>query len=314
MVWSDPKIRKLAREFVTVTDEVYMLYPEDEWNLDRVKDAPQHKFFKRYGEAMPAGDWNHPGTKQGIYMIGPDAEYLEGRFAANGFPEDIAERMQRALKRWQKLRKQKGYKNEPVPAVESTLPPALESSPFVLRVNSRDLPRDGREGGVRFDKKKHASEGWRAFTKWAWNENWLAVEDGQVLVPRGKRAQAVDESFVRRLTREMLIDNVRGQASRWSDDAVKQARISMRRVGRDKGVAQIVYRGEVRCEQDGRSITAKIYGEGRYDESRSDFVDLQLLVLGMRVGAQRFNQRGEDPGPAPIGFAITRWELPASPK
>ena len=41
MVWSDEEVQELSREFVTVTDEVYMLYPEDEWNLKRVADTPQ---------------------------------------------------------------------------------------------------------------------------------------------------------------------------------------------------------------------------------------------------------------------------------
>ena len=86
MVWSDARLAELSREFVTVADEVYMLYPEDEWNLARVKDTPQHKFFKRFGESMPLGHWRESGTRQGVYMIGPDGEYLEGRFAASSMP------------------------------------------------------------------------------------------------------------------------------------------------------------------------------------------------------------------------------------
>src|SRR5688500_19730664 len=53
----------------------------------------------RSGESMPKGQWNERGTKQGVYMIGPNAEYLEGKFAASADPEDIKARMRRALDR-----------------------------------------------------------------------------------------------------------------------------------------------------------------------------------------------------------------------
>lgn len=90
-----------------MADEAYMLYPEGAEHLKRVQGTPAHQFFKRYGEAMPDGDWNHGGTKQGLYMIGPDGEYLEGKFAASGVPDDIKKRMERALKRWRGVCRQK---------------------------------------------------------------------------------------------------------------------------------------------------------------------------------------------------------------
>lgn len=303
MVWSDPLVAKLSREFVTVADEVYTLYPEDKWNLDRVKDTEEHKFFKRYGESMPEGDWNDPGTKQGLYMIGPNAEYLEGRFAASAFPDDIAERMQRALDRWKVLAKKKGYKNRSVPKVVSTAPPRVDGKEFVLRVHSRDLPRGDRgSDDARFDKKRHEEAGWMGFTKWAWNENWLAVDDWRALVPKGRKEQSVDGDLVRLLAQQMLIDSVRGQAGTWRKRAVKKATLSMSRKGK-----RVTYRGEVDLDDGERSIRARLYGEGEYDSKKRDLVRFELVALGTRRGAHTFNQRGEDPGPAPIGFALTRY-------
>jgi len=310
LVWSDPKIAELSRNFVTVADEVYKLYPEDKWNLERVKDRPEHKFFKRFGEAMPAGDWNHPGTKQGLYMIGPDAEYLEGRFAASGFPDDIVERMERALVRWEKLRREKRYANKPVPKVVTTLPSRLENAEFVLRVHSRDLPRGAGEQ-CRFDKDRHVDAGWMEFTKWAWNENWQAVEDWRALVPgRSSKPQDVDAAFVQRLAREMLIDNVRGQAAKWKPEHVRRASLTMRRGPGQKGMTTVVYEGEVAMRDGERAIEARLYGQGLYDARRRDLVKFELVALGTRTGAHRFNQRDGDAGPAPIGFAITRYRKP----
>tara|TARA_R110002096_G_scaffold38595_1_gene106439 strand:+ start:476 stop:1366 length:891 start_codon:yes stop_codon:yes gene_type:complete len=296
----------LSREFVTVADEAYMLYPEHEGNLQRVKDRPQHQFFKRYGEAMPAGDWHHPGTKQGLYMIGPNGEYLEGKFAASGLPDDIGERLERALDRWQKLRREKKYANKSVPRVASTLPPGFVGKDFVLHVYSRDLPRGDAECGVRFDKKVHQDAIWIDFIKWAWNENWLDAGDWRVLVPKGRKAQPVDQAFIHLVAQQMLIDNVRGQARTWPKSAIRTAKLTMK--GKpERGGVRITYRGEVDLDDGARSIRAQIYGEGRYDSKRRDLVEFELLVTGLRTGKHGANQRAQDLGPAPIGFSIKRY-------
>ena len=73
-----------------------MIYPEGDRALQRAAKNPQHIFFKRFGEAMPKKDWNDPGTKQGVYMIGPDAEYLEGGGAISGDPGRVRRRLKLA--------------------------------------------------------------------------------------------------------------------------------------------------------------------------------------------------------------------------
>lgn len=290
-----------------------MLYPEDPHNLKRVKDRPEHKFFKRFGESMPEGDWNHPGTKQGLYMIGPDGEYLEGKFAASGFPTDIKQRMRRALDRWQKLRRDKKYANKPVPKVVSTLPPRVDGKEFVLRVHSRDLPRGDQRSGLRFDPIADRASGWRGFTHWAWNENWLAVDNWRVLVPAGKKEQDVDEKFVQTLARQMLIDNVRGQANTWPKGAIREARLTMHGE-RGYGGTKIVYRGEVDLVDGERAIKLQMHGQGHYDNEHDELKGFRLVALGTRKGAHRFNQRSGDLGPAPIGFAISRYRAPEEPQ
>ena len=48
----------------------------------------------------------------------------------------------------------------------------------------RAQPQPGDQGGegeqCRFDKDRHLQAGWMDFTKWAWNENWQAVDDWRV--------------------------------------------------------------------------------------------------------------------------------------
>lgn len=303
----------MTREFVTVADEVYGLYPENPVHFQWLKDKPAHEFFKKFGEAMPKGDWNEKGTKQGLYMIGPDGEYLEGKFAANGFPDDILQRLQRALQRWQVLRKEKRYANKPVPKVATTLPARVDGKEFVLRVHSRDLPREeDSQCGRRFDPAVDDARGFSDFTKWAWNENWLAVDRWQALVPEGKQEQPVDAAFVTHLAREMLIDNVRGQAGTWPKQAVRTATMSMQ--GKRQGaVTKVTYRGETTLDDGERTMNLRLYGVGEYDHKKRDLSELRLVALGQRSGQHAFNRRAEDLGPAPIGFAITRFVPPAKP-
>lgn len=297
MVWSDPEIKKLSKEFVTVADEAYYLYPENPLHLERAKSREDHRFFRQYGEAMPKGDWN-AGTKQGIYMMGPNAEYLEGRFAASGDPADIRARLQRALDRWQRLKGEKGYANQAIPSRAWTPPPGVEGE-LILRVNLRDLPRgNGDRSGARRHELPETGM-WRDFTKWAWNENWIGLPSAAALVPKGKDAEAVDSATVSRIAREVIIDNVRGQAPEWQPADVKQANLTMRRLDEKT----IEFRGDIDLRGAGRSIVGKVYGRGVW--SGSKFESLDLVMLGTRQGSSRFNQRENDPGPAPIGVTLS---------
>lgn len=304
MVWSDPDIQKLSREFVTVADEVYMLYPEDAGNLARVKDDPAHLLFKRFGESMPPGDWHHPGTKQGIYMMGPDGEYLEGAFAASGDPGNVRQRLLRALERWATLRKEKQYANRPVPAApQPPIPPQYAASPLVLRVSLRDL-RPGetattprwRLGG--FDDKS-----WPEFMRWAWNQNWFGIPRPTAFVPSGEQPEPVDPATFRRLCREVLVDNVRGQAPEWRDAELQVATLTMRRLASGRTLA-IEYQGQARMAAGERGLEATLYGQAEWDAAKQQFMRFDLVALGTRRGAAGANQRKDQPGPSPIGIAL----------
>lgn len=304
MVWSDQRIQELAKHFVTVADEVYMLYPEDPNNLARVKHDPAHQLFKRFGESMPKGDWNHPGTKQGIYMMGPAGEYLEGRFAASSDPADIRARLERALERWAKLSKEQKYANKPVPERAEVLPPEVAGKPMVLRVSLRDSKSlEKPEGPPRWRPGAFDDANWSGFMRWAWNQNWIAFEDPAAWVPKGKDEQPVPDALVRRLCREVLVDNVRGQAPHWEASHVKRAELVMQRVG--SGAPWVIeYRGAVEMEAGEQRYAAKLLGEAEWDPSQKRFVRFELVSVGERRGAWQFNQRERDKGPAPMGVAL----------
>lgn len=314
MVWSDQRIQKLAENFVPVADEVYMLYPEDPYNLERVKDEPAHQLFKRFGESMPKGDWNHPGTKQGIYLMGPDGEYLEGRFAAGSDPKDIAQRIERALERWEKLRKDKKYANKSVPAVGEQLPPDVAGKPMVLRVSLRDLKSlDKPSATPRWRSGTFDDGAWAGFMQWAWNQNWIAFDEPQRWIPRGDDEHKLPDELVRKLCREVLVDNVRGQAPPWDDEQVEHAELRVRRVGRGTPWV-LAYSGEARMQHGERGYEASLLGEAEWDPARKEFVRFELVALGMRRGAAQFNQRENDKGPKPMGVALRLYRPAPKPR
>ena len=305
MVWSDPEIKKLSQNFVTVADEVYMLYPEDPGNLNRVKDRPEHQFFKKYGESMPPGAWNHPGTKQGIYMIGPNAEYLEGRFAAASEAGDIRARLQRALARWETLRQEKKYANQPVPAIPFSPPPGVTGD-LILRVNLRDLPRGpGDQSGARITDFQGNQDGFLNYVRWAWNENWIGLPDPTAWVPKSSSPEQLPSADLRRIALEVLVDNVRGQAPEWQPQELKLAQGTMRIASTQGGKTKIVYSGQIRLEAGRRAYAPTFYGEGTWDATDKKFDSLDIVFSGPRTGAAQFNRREQDPGPAPMGVTLS---------
>ena len=304
MVWSDPEIQQLSREFVAVADEVYMLYPEDAGNLARVKDDPAHLLFKRFGESMPPGDWHHPGTKQGIYMMGPDGEYLEGAFAASGDPGSLRQRLERALERWTTLRKAKKYANRPVPdATQAPMPPQFAAAPMVLHVSLRDLQDGNQATTPRWRANGFDDRSWPEFKRWAWNQNWFAVADPKAFVTTSDKPVPVAATAFRSLCREVLVDNVRGQAPEWLDAELVMTTLTMRRLASGK-TPVIEYQGEARMAAGERGLEVKLYGQAEWDAKRNQFVRFDLLALGMRRGAAGANQRADQLGPSPIGIAL----------
>jgi hypothetical protein len=304
LVWSDEKVQELTKNFVTVADEVWNIYPEGDYAIQQRKGDPAFEFFKAYGAQVPRDQWHEPGTKQGIYFIGPNGEYLEARFASSNAP-DIIEKATRALERWEKLRAEKGYANKPVPRVETRLPEVeLELHKMVLRVNLRDLPRNG--GKVtKFDDGGRVDEMWLAFRKWAFNENWFGLSEVDALVTNQTDWTEVSPALFRRICRAVLVDNVRGQAPTWEESSIESARLNVRRTEVRGGKWVLEYRGNASMRKGGNSFAPRVYGQGVYDPQARKFESLDLVATGMREGAWQFNNRKDDLGPAPMGITLS---------
>ncbi|MCB9831807.1 MAG: hypothetical protein H6807_04965 [Planctomycetes bacterium] len=288
-----------------MAEEVFFLYPENPLALEQRKNDPRHRFFKRYGDAVPAKDWNHPGTKQGVYMIGPDAEYLDGGHGISGNAAVVKERLQKALERWEALRAEKGYANLEVPRVAETRPPEVIGKNLVFRVFLRDLPRGETDDSGRRFRPSDIGRGWMSFVDWAWNLNWIAFADPKAFLPGStKEEEPLDPAVLARLCRTVLVDNVRGQTPHWRAEDLKEARLGMRRLADEDGDWVIEYRGAARMESATQSYAPRLYGRGRWDPRDGRFRSLEIVAIGDRSGKGVFNQRSRDLGPAPMGIAL----------
>ena len=314
MVWSDPVLQDLARQFVPVAEEVHLLYPEDAASQQRVAGEPMHQLFRRFGDAMPPGDWRREGTKQGIYLMGPDGEYLEGLATASGDPTDLRRRFERALARWQTLRKERKYANKPVPQTGVAMPAGFEDAPLLLRVSVRDLASAACDTTPRWRPGAFDDGNWAEFTRWAWNQSWHGVAAPQQLLPAGAAAATADTAWFRRLCREVFVDTVRGQAPPFADEHVRKAELRMQRQPVRNGKLTVEYEGEVELDDGAHRLRLRLRGRGAFAAADGRCEDLLLVALGERRGAHAANQRAAGPESGWIGFAVRRHAQAAPPK
>jgi hypothetical protein len=310
VVWSDQTLQELARQFVPVAEEVHFLYPEDPAGMQRVAGDPMHQLFRRYGESMPPADWRAVGTKQGIYLMGPEGEYLEGLATASGDPADLRRRFERALARWQTLRKERGYANKPVPQAGTVVPAAFDAAPLLLRVSIRDLAGADCDTTPRWRPGAFDDGNWAEFTRWAWNQNWHAVQTPAVLAPKSAAEEVAEPAWFRRFCCEVFVDNVRGQAPAFADEHVRKAELRMRRGATRQGLVEVAYTGEVELDDGEHRMALRLHGSGAFAAVDGRCERLLLVALGERRGTYAANQRSAGASPSWLGFAV-RMQAPA---
>jgi hypothetical protein len=292
---------------VTVAEEVEHIYPEWPGSRQRLANDPTHVYFKNYGAQVPKDQWNERGTKQGIYWMGPDGEYLEAQFATAG-ADQVLERMRRAVERWKVLAQEKGYAQKPIPFVETRIEePTLAGAPLLLHAHLRDLPaQEGDQRGRRFESfGQRNNEPWHEFTRWAFNENWIGYTDAKPFVTDQSSPVPVEPALVQRLAREVLVDNVRGQAPHWRETAVKLAQLSVRRTEVKGHIWTLEYVGRAEMEEGNNSYKPDLYGRATWNAKDQKFERFDMVANGMRTGAWTFNDRRRDMGPAPMGVAMS---------
>ena len=301
-VFSDPEmIRLVADRFVPVADDVTAL---------QVSEDEVGRFFHHVAVQGRMRGRSRPGVShQGIYAFTADGTSLA---SGNPLQADRAlELLQTAIAAWAERAggaAADGRASFPVPPRDVGYP---DPGGAVLRMAARDLPRpEGLPAGLE-----------RFATQWNHDFVWLRPEDTRALVPDALEVGAerqVPKPLLERVARSHLRDIVRGEPRPWRAGAMQRGRLASTIAACDGARVTLALEGEVLLREHVEfpdahdpvewafynELDATMQGEAVWDVAEGRFERFDLLVVGQRAGAHRYNVRTADPGPSPIGFAF----------
>ncbi len=288
------------KSFVPVSDEVGY--------LQRRKD-PEGELFRKIAEqGHYAGRTKPSSTRQGIYAATPNGTLLASINTRRA--DAMLRMMEKALAKWKTLSREERL----FPDAPAEKPPGrfrweskYPEGGLVLHQYCRDLPREN-----------DPAKGWK---RNAWNQDfaWFRKGESRSFFPEEPRegdVHPVPLSLVTRLVRFHLVDIARGQTSPWKKSHVEKALLESRVVKRDGDRVTLSLEGASRTSATGkwqvngldpakvdqsRRFEAKLEGSAVYDLAKEKFVSFELLATGSRWGGTRYNGRGNDLDPAPMG-------------
>ncbi len=308
--WSDPKLQKLAKQFVPAADEV--------WRLHNRKELDCLHFQGFCEEGHYGGPNAHGTTRQGIYCCTPSGKFLASVNTTD--PRRMERMLREALAEWKAMPAKErllaydpAKRRDEIQRRERQYP----EDGLPLRVFARDMPRKA-------GKHKALPSDWRSA---AWNVDslWFRQAEARTLLPsRLAKGRAVDwpAAMVQRLVRHNLVDNVRGQTNGYAASHVQIASLRTTVTNVAKHLVTVSFEGSSRATTAGvwpkagafdsvaghgrhsRGVQTGMLGTATYDTKTRRFVTFELTAVGTRWGQTRYNFRHDDLDETPIGFAI----------
>lgn len=237
-------------------------------------------------------------TRQGTYCCTPSGKFLGS--INHREPDRILQLLRDSLKKWKEMKKEERLLDYDPEEKKSEIDRSENRYPengLVLKSFSRDLERKGLD-----------PSDWRT-SAWNWDFVWFNEEETKSLIPgtlSKKSEWEMPEHLVRRLYRIYFRDNVRGQTTPYSDDAIETATLKFKiKRMRRKGIT-IEMEGEVKIVDGERGVEGKILGEAVYNPGDKAFDKFELVMAGERWGRTQYNAREDDTERAPIGFAMQK--------
>jgi hypothetical protein len=294
----------MAAQFICAADEVGRLQSGD--------DAECRLFQQIAEQGHYAGITRPSATRQGTYATTAGGVFLAS-WNSND-PRYVAQKLRVALDRWKQLAPGERKRGADAEAAAARLDRPERFFPeggLVLRVNTRDLPREQPQTG-----------------RWAkaWNQDfaWFTRAEARRFVPGSLRPGAtadVPQPLIERLARLHLVDNVRGQTSPFPAGSVERARLESRVVAVDGETVTLRFEGETRTATEGkwpirgyrdmnqpsrqkRGVETRLLGRAKYDTKEGRFVSLELVAVGTRWRGTQYNGRANDLAPAPYGAVL----------
>ena len=224
-----------------------------------------------------------------------DGEFLSGYFAW-AFRNRAHNVIAQGWNRFEQLAEQNNWNPQPVPTdkLDHTLGARAAGGNIKLEVAVRDLPR----GNV-------LRPGRNAFQRDAYNLSWidLSPSDVESIVTESSEQQRVPQSVLLKLS-TALKDCVRGQCGDWNQRSQREGQLFTQNIGSegDRLTMRITGRGDF--SGDGRAYNCQLHGRAVFDKSSRRLSELTIVASGQRRGKAGANDRGSDPGPAPMGVAF----------
>lgn len=289
-----------------VAIECYYFYPHDAAMRRARAGDPNFQLVERFAKQAPKEAWDgrEGQSSQGIYLMGPQGEFLGGR---PGFvePNIILGQMRGAVEKWRTVRTANNYANAPIPAVGLNPPGDAAGQPMILKVAVRDLPRwKGDQRGERLeniDLPNPLSNPRR----WAWNAGWVGFSNPADWVTDSTIEVAVAEYSAKHFAKRALIDSVHGQAPYWDNAHVRAVRLTKKRTAATGDRVTLVYQGEIDLKANSVTYRPKVYGEAVWNRSLRRFESFELVAIGNRSGGWPLSRETPDHGAAPMGVAVT---------
>jgi hypothetical protein len=304
-VWTDPEVKELTARFIPAADDV--------GHLQSGSDAECRLFQKIAEQGHFAGRTQPSFTRQGTYATTADGKLLASWNKTD--PRVVARMLREALEKWDRLKAEGRRFSGAGPLEIAQLNRALRLFPedgLVLKVNTRDLPRDPPQQA-----------------RWAesWNQDfaWFTKEEAGQFLPgeiASGRSRAVPRPLVERLARFHFLDNVRGQTPPFPARAIEDATLNSRVTAVDGDVVFLRLEGRTKAVQKGswsnrsfedmnrpsvqeRGLEVKLLGSARFDRKERQFASFELVAVGTRWGGTQYNCRYDDLPPAPFGAVLS---------
>ena len=303
-IWSDDEVQRLAARFVPAADEVWFL---------QHADTPEAAWFRRIADEGHYKGRGPDTTRQGIYAATPSGVLLASM--NHNDPRRVAAMLTQALARWDAMPRAERLAAEGFSGDVWRWEDLYPADGLALRVVARDLPRPDAPAGRPHD--------WRPA---AWNQDfaWFRRDEQRGLLPERLEpgaTRAVADLVTHRLARFHLVDVVRGQSEGFPAGAVERAALASTVVAVRDGLVGLRLEGDVRVVQRGkwrvkglddappteqeRGVEGRWLGRAVWDPEAGRFAAFQLVWLGRRWGATRYNCRADDEAPAGMGVAFT---------
>lgn len=300
VVWSDPRVQKLAREFVCTTEEVDILFPRNKWLINHLKDDPAVRLFRDiYGRQAPRQHWdpNPVKTKQGVYAMMPDGTYLGGRFVG-ARPDRVLEMMREAHIRWKKLAKERKLNPKPVPQTEALADWKKQKQSELglhVQLHYRDLPRNG---------TRHTKHGRKVGEHH--NTTWLELskEEAAALVPDNSDWKEIPNKVREKIFCKAFKDIVYGQSPDWKPADVRSGSIKVRRGKATRSGTVIELVGKFDLQDRTHRFSGDLLGKLLYSPQQKRISRMEAVATGTRSGGTTFNFRNGDESPAPLGVSL----------